>query len=159
MSWPRFRTLACFGVVGLFLGCVVYVDDSCDAVQCGENAYCDEGECFCVGGFDGDPQVSCDPVQSWFVTDFCDDGLDVSWRLFAEGRDWAWPRDGSFVTSGVNAVDREDIVCLEDEIICIGATAGDVSWGVANDGSLGCTDCCFACVSGTVDFGKLSCAR
>lgn len=151
------RTIACFGGLGLWLGCVVYVDDACDSISCGDNAYCDEGVCTCVGGYFGDAEVGCDPVQTWAVTDFCDDGLDVSWRLFAQGREWAWPSADAFVTTGLNAIDAEQIVCQENEIVCLGATAGDVVWGVGVDGSLSCTDCCEACESGVVDFGKLSC--
>ncbi len=36
--------------------------DPCEDVSCGENAYCDEGDCVCALGFEGDPDSGCEPV-------------------------------------------------------------------------------------------------
>lgn len=33
--------------------------DRCDGVQCGDNAFCDNGYCRCDVGYAGDPNVKC----------------------------------------------------------------------------------------------------
>ncbi|MEE9381878.1 MAG: hypothetical protein V3V08_00490 [Nannocystaceae bacterium] len=148
------------GGLGLLLGCLLDVDQTCNEVQCGENAYCSEGVCTCVGGYDGAAELGCDPIQQWSLVDACDDGLDVQWRLFAQARDWAWPGDGTvFETVGLNQNMYEEIVCLEGEIVCLGAAVGGSVWGKGLDGSLDCHDCCYPCDLGLdgVDFGLLAC--
>ena len=36
------------------------------------------------------------------VTDDCDDGQDVSWKLFSDTRDWTWPAgDSEYRTPGL----------------------------------------------------------
>ena len=153
------RTIGCLAaaVAGVGLGCVLYVDDACSDVSCGDNAYCEEGVCECIGGYFGDPELGCDAVQTWIVQDGCNDGVDVSWRLYAQGREWAWPSADSFTTAGFGTNSVEQIVCLPEDIVCFGAQAGETVWGVGVDGSLTCTDCCFECTSGILDYGILSC--
>jgi hypothetical protein len=38
--------------------------DPCEGVTCGTNAHCDTGVCVCDSGYEGDPETSCDPVQT-----------------------------------------------------------------------------------------------
>lgn len=156
----------------------------CDTT-CGLNAYCDQGACRCADGFvavcgtgdcipeaqlcdglddcanaaDEDPGV-CYPVivQEYLVTDDCDDGEDVVWRLWAAERDWVWPGpDEAFVTRGVGVDASELVECRRDELVCFGASLGGVHWGVGADGTRTCEDCCSRCSGDLVDLGWLGC--
>ena len=148
---------------------------ACD-LGCGANAYCSEDLCYCQPGAvsvcenggclpldqvcDGtvncaegnDEAVEiCYPtvVMPWSVMDSCPDGLDIEWKLFSDDRDWAWPSgDDVFWTGGLDVEVFEYIECGEGELICIGAGAGDQSWGVGLDGLGGCEDCCWECTKG-----------
>lgn len=152
---------------------------------CGLNAWCDAGACVCEEGFlaicgtgdclalrqlcDGVPDCAnqadeaaetCarQAVQQWSVVDDCEDGHDVEWRLWSRDRDWAWPSvDEAFVTDGVGVPSHEEIECLFGERICLGAAAGDRTWGVGVGGTGHCDGCCFVCSEEPVDFGGLSC--
>jgi hypothetical protein len=150
--------------VGFFSGCILYVDDDdpidpCVDVTCGENAYCTiDGDCACLEYFDGDPNVACDPVMRWYVTDACDDGLPIRIRLFAQDRDWSWPAlPDYYETTGLQEIDFIDITCVPGESICYGAQAGDREWGVGLDGADTCDECCFECDAVDVDIGLLTC--
>jgi hypothetical protein len=131
----------------------------CGTGDCIDEArVCDDFE-DCQNGADEDP-AACEPVllQSWRLTDGCDDGQDVRWRLWAEQRDWVWPTiDTVFVTGGLDRGHEEVIECIEGERICFGATSGDLSWGIGADGDRSCEDCCFACDGYAVDVGTLGC--
>lgn len=168
-------------------GCQSAVPGSHCQTTCGLNAYCSNGACRCAEGFvavcgtgdcipeaslcdgyqdcqngkDEEPAV-CYPAaaQEWIVVDDCDDGLDVEWRLWGDDRDWVWPGpDEVFVTRGLGVESSELIECIEGEVVCFGASAGDLSWGISADGSGGCEDCCFVCEATVVDVGLLSCDR
>lgn len=162
------------------------VDPDCD-LDCGQNAYCSEGACFCeldhvaVCGTNAgcipeerlcdemadcpdsaDENVTvCQPpvFQDWIITDACDDGLDIDWRLFALDRDWAWPSiDTTWVTNGLLVDNYATIQCFQGETICTAAAAGERTWGFALDGSGNCEDCCFTCGADTLfDAGYLEC--
>ncbi len=162
------------------------VDATCKA-DCGQNAYCSEGACYCeldhvaVCGVnagcmpanrvcDGTPDCpnSADenvavcgaPVfQEWLITDDCDDNLDIEWRLYAQDRDWAWPdATSTFVTSVLGAEDYQTIQCFDGETICMAGAAGDTVWGLNLDGSGSCDTCCFLCGTGMVnDLGFQTC--
>jgi hypothetical protein len=165
-------------------GCQQPPDSSACGTTCGLNAYCEGTECVCVEGFvacgtgdciapervcdgvddcpaggDEDPQrCAADVEQLFVVTDGCDDGLDVQWRVWAEDRDWVWPGpDDAFVTPGFDVPTYQAISCIANELVCVGARAGDRVYGVDLDGSTACDDCCFACERATVDFGVLEC--
>ena len=62
------------------LGCVLYAEDT----ECGLNAYNYRGDCFCEDGYEGvDPYgQGCAPVMTFRLTDDCDDGSDIWWKLF-----------------------------------------------------------------------------
>lgn len=162
------------------------VDATCKA-DCGQNAYCSEGACYCeldhvaVCGVNAgcmpanrvcDDKPDCpnsadenvavcgDPVyQEWLITDDCDDGLDIEWRLFAQDRDWAWPDiTSTFVTTGIGAEDFQTIQCFSGETICMAGAAGDTVWGLNLDGTGSCDTCCFLCGSESFnDLGFQTC--
>ncbi len=144
---------------GVGLGCVVYVSErECDGVSCGANAFCDLGTCRCFSGYEGDPDEVCDPVMSWLLTDSCDDGEEIEFRLFALERDWVWPDGGDvYFTQGLDVDSQADIVCYEGETICFGAETSGYVWGVGLDGSEDCEACCFECGSVYADMGYLTC--
>lgn len=153
---------------------------------CGLNAYCDDGAaCVCADGFvavcgtgdcmpteqvcdgiedcinarDEDPEV-CEAaeVQQWTLVDGCDDGLDISWRLWARERGWVWPSlEDVFLSEGPDVVSRTTIECVRGETICLGAAAGDVEWGIGALGNGMCEDCCKPCLPGVIAFGTLAC--
>ena len=155
------------------------------STTCGLNSYCETGACVCDDGFiavcgtgdclalrqlcDGIPDCpnSADEapqtcaqgsIQQWTLDDACDDGLDVSWRLWSRDRDWAWPGpDATFVTDGFGRSSHEEVDCLKGESVCFGAEAGERSWGVGIDGEASCEDCCFLCSDEPVDLGTLGC--
>lgn len=153
----RFATLA-VGALALS-GCVFYAVD--DGPPCGAQASRIGGECVCLADHVGDPYVGCDPVMTFLITDACDDGLDVEWRMHARDRDWVWPDANSvFVTPGLDVDAHQNLGCLTDETICFGAVAGERVWGVGLEGPQGphsCEDCCFTCGPYEVDLGFLTC--
>jgi hypothetical protein len=152
---------------------------------CGLNAYCDDAACVCEQGFlavcgtgdclalrqlcDGVPDCAnmadeaaetCarQAVQQWTLLDDCDDGIDVEWRLWSRDRDWAWPGpDEAFVTDEVGVPSHEEVECLMGEVICFGAVAGELEWGVGVDGTATCDGCCFVCSDEPIDLGGLAC--
>ncbi len=152
---------------------------------CGLNALCEAGACRCVDGFvavcgsgdcvatrslcdgapdcanaaDEDPQVCFDgALQSWSLVDACDDGDPVSWRVWAQDRDWVWPNPQDvFVSEGFDLVSRQSIECIAGELLCFGAESADSQWGVGLDGRGRCDDCCQPCESEAVDLGALAC--
>jgi hypothetical protein len=157
------------------------VDENC-SLDCGQNAYCSEGGCFCEldhvavcganagcmpesrlcddkedcpNAADEAPAVCGTPIfQDWVATDNCDDGEDFEWRLYALERDWAWPADGaSFYTTGFYVDAYQTIQCFEGETICYAAASGSIAWGFNLDGSGECDDCCFACTEEVVYIG------
>lgn len=162
------------------------VDESC-AKDCGQNAYCSEGECYCeldhvyvCGPNAGclpearlcddtpdcpnsaDEEVAvCSPAifQEWLLTDSCDDGLDIEWRLFSQDRDWAWPDiDSTFRTAGYGIDVYQIVQCFEGETICFAGQSGATTWGFNLDGSGSCEACCAPCGSQqTLDLGFLTC--
>ena len=143
---------------GLSNACVIGVVDT---PNCGVNAYDAGGTCACLVGYDGDPYEACDPLIDLLITDLCDDGLDIEWRIFAEERSWVWP-DGSqvFVTAGYDVDTVETLQCYEGETLCFGAASGDQVWGLGLEGpggNLSCTDCCFDCGAYLFDLGFLTC--
>ena len=163
------------------------VDKNCK-LDCGPNAYCADGGCFCdldhvaVCGAnagcmpemrlcDGVPDCSdkadenvavCQPpvFQDWIITDACDDNIDITWRVFSLDRDWAWPAvDSTFTTRGLLLDTYATIQCFEGETICAAAVAGDRSWGLALDGTGTCEACCFTCGDmDLADAGYLECS-
>ncbi|WP_146155403.1 hypothetical protein [Enhygromyxa salina] len=139
------------------LGCVFYVEDT----QCGPNAYDYRGACYCEEGYDGDDPAGsgCAPVMSVRVTDDCDDGDDVGWKLFSDNRDWTWPSGTAvYVTPGLGYDGLETIICDIDEWVCFGAeTDGGLVYGVGLDNSEPCDDCCYPCESRELDLGYLTC--
>jgi hypothetical protein len=152
---------------------------------CGLNAYCDDRACVCEEGFlavcgtgdclalrqlcDGVPDCAnmadeaaetCarQAVQQWTLLDDCDDGIDVEWRLWSRDRDWAWPGpDEAFFTDEVGVPSHEEVECLMGEVICFGALAGELEWGVGVDGTATCDGCCFVCSDEPIDLGGLAC--
>ncbi len=147
--------------LGGMLGCILYVDEStseCYAVTCGANAYCDQGLCSCHPGYGGVADVGCEPLMSVLVTDLCDDGLDVEFRLFSQDYATTWPTNSTLFTAGYNVDTIHEIRCASGEIVCFGAQAGELSWGVGLDGELGCgAPFRFECGPYTVDAGFLTC--
>ena len=141
--------------LGVTAGCVFVVVDQ---VDCGVNAYDYGGSCACFAGYDGDPYTECEPLLDLLLTDLCDDGLDVEWRVFAEERDWVWPEGGNvFVTTGYEVDNYQTIQCHEGESLCFGAASGEQSWGLGIEGDLDCDDCCFDCGAYEFDLGYLTC--
>ncbi|MCX4239350.1 low-density lipoprotein receptor class A repeat-containing protein [Paraliomyxa miuraensis] len=166
-------------------GCQSMNPGSGCTTTCGLNAYCDAGACVCEQGFlavcgtgdclalrqlcDGIPDCAngndeaaqtCaqQKVQQWTLVDDCDDDLDVRWRLWSRDRDWAWPGpEETFVSDGVGLPSHEEIECLQGELVCVGAAAGGLSWGVGLDGRGQCEACCFDCTEEPVDLGAFGC--
>jgi len=164
------------------------VDPDCK-LECGQNAYCSEGACYCeldhvaVCGTNAgclpearlcDERADCPdsadenvavcqpPVfQDWIITDACDDGLDIEWRLFALDRDWAWPGiDTVWTTRGLLVDSYATIQCFAGETICTAQAAGSRTWGLALDGSGDCDSCCFTCGAEPLfDAGYLECSQ
>lgn len=170
-------------------GCVdpkPVIDENC-AVACGQNAYCSEGECYCEldhvpvcganagcmpvarlcddkqdcpNGADEQPTACSTPVyQEWLLTDRCDDGEDIEWRLFALDRDWVWPSQGeSFFTSGYLVDVYQTVQCFRDETICFAGASSTSTWGFNLDGTGECEACCAQCGSQELlDLGFLDC--
>lgn len=151
-------TLLALGFAGATgLGCVFYVEDT----ECGPFAYDYRGACYCEEGYEGsDPRgEGCDPVMTFRITDDCNDGADVAWKLFADERDWSWPAgDAVYVTPGLGFDGLEAIVCEFDELVCFGGeTESGLVYGAGIDFTEDCSDCCFRCESREVDLGYLTC--
>ena len=137
-------------------GCVFYVEDT----FCGKYAYSDRGLCVCESGYTSEnPEQGCSPAPTFLITDGCNDGFDVEWKLYSEDRDWSWPSGSSvYVTPGLDFDQYQTIECDEGELICFGGqTAGGLVYGVGIDNSATCEDCCYVCDVGTFDLGYLTC--
>jgi hypothetical protein len=149
--------LGALGLGALGLGCVLYVDDT----ECGPFAYDYRGACYCEDGYEGDDPrgYGCSPVMSWRITDDCNDGADVAWKLFSDDRDWTWPAGNAvYLTPGLGYDGVETIVCEVGELICFGAeTETGRVYGVGLDFAQGCNDCCYSCSSREIDIGYLTC--
>lgn len=141
------------------LGCVFYAEDS----HCGPFAYGYRGDCYCEDGYQGDDPYGqgCSPVMTFRMTDDCDDGSDLLWRLFSDTREgWQWPEgEDVYVTPGLGWDDLRAITCEPEEWICFGAEteSGTLVYGVGLDYSASCDDCCYPCESREVDLGYLTC--
>ncbi|MCA9688070.1 MAG: hypothetical protein R3A51_07715 [Nannocystaceae bacterium] len=160
--------VACLFSASVLLACVIYVDESapCDGVICGQEAYCDAGLCYCNDGLDGDPYDACAPAeptlvqQDLLITDVCDDGVDINWKVYSEDLSWVWPGpESSFRTDGFQVDTYETIQCYEGEWVCWGASDGLRAWGADIDGADAstCVDCCFQCYPDVWDIGLLRC--
>lgn len=164
------------------------VDESCNQ-DCGQNAYCSEGACYCEldhvyvcgdnagclpterlcdqtpdcpNGADEAVAVCSQPIfQEWLLTDACDDGRDIEWKLFALDRDWAWPgAETAYSTAGFGVDVYEIIQCFEGERICFAGASGDVTWGFNLDGTGECEACCTTCgYEALLDLGLLTCEQ
>lgn len=164
------------------------VDDSCN-VSCGQSAYCSEGACYCeldhvpvcgsnAGCFPearlcdkvedcpngADESVAaCSPslFQEVLLTDRCDDGEDVQWKLYGLDRDWSWPGGEDVFRTGGYLVDvYQTIQCFEGEVFCFAGASGNNTWGFNLDGTGECENCCYLCGNegyGLIDFGFLDC--
>lgn len=154
--WTSSRFALAF-ICASVIGCVFYVEET----ECGPFAYDYRGACFCEDGYEGDdPQgEGCSPRMSFRLTDDCDDGDDVYWKLFSDDRDWTWPAgDSTYLTPGYAYDDLQTITCQADEWICFGAeTYGGLVYGVGLDFTADCSDCCFRCESRELDLGYLTC--
>jgi hypothetical protein len=151
------RTLpfAALVLLGLGSGCII---DNPEPLSCGVNADEVLHECRCDNGYDGDPYEGCHPIQTYILTDDCDDGYDIQWRLFSQDDDWQWPAGASsYTTPGFGFDQIEEIQCYDGEWICFGAESNGLEWGVGIDGGLACDDCCYECGAWTVDVGYLAC--
>ncbi len=132
----------------------------CGDGTCTDEALVCDGEYDCPNGADEDMSVCNPPVEvELLITDECDDGLDIDYRLFSEDRDWVWPASGVFTTGGLFTDTYEEITCLQGEAICFGGAAGEFIWGVGLEGTDSCPDCCWICDAyfGPVDLGRLTC--
>ncbi len=168
-------------------GCTRIGNGAACATTCGLNAFCDEslGACICANDFvavcgtgdcipasqlcdgendcvnraDEDPgQCEVSAASTWQVWDACDDGANIEFRLFADGRSWVWPSASeAFVTTALDAEVYQTIGCVAGELVCLGASAGELSWGVGAAGLESCEDCCFMCEDGLVEFGAMGC--
>jgi len=140
------------------LGCVFWAEDT----HCGPYAYGDRGDCYCEDGYQGDDPygAGCSPVMTFLLTDDCDDGSNILWKLFSDDREWTWPEGDEVYTSpGLDYDDLRAITCEPDETICFGAEteSGGLVYGVGLDFSAQCDDCCYTCESREVDLGYLTC--
>lgn len=124
-----------------------------------EHRLCDDKQ-DCPAGEDESPAVCAAPLyQEWLITDACDDGEPIEWKLFALDRDWSWPGgEDVFRTSQLGAYDYQTVQCFEGETICSAAKAGETTWGLQLDGTGSCDTCCFLCgADTTLDIGELTC--
>jgi hypothetical protein len=144
-------------------------DDACHC-ESGYLAVCEEGGCLavsylcdgvddCAAADDEQPSVCIDQaIQEWEVVDACDDGVDTRWRVWALGRDWVWPSiDATFSTWGLDVVSVEAVECIDGELLCFGASEGDLHWGVGLDGTRECEGCCVTCADDVVEMPVLRC--
>lgn len=92
--------------------------------------------------------------MGWYMTDICDDGRDSAFGFFgaaAGGKKW-----GPYVTSGLGVYTTGVMKCAKGETICLGAAAGELSWGVGIEGGKSCLNCCGQC-NGMSYMFKLAC--
>ncbi len=93
------------------------------------------------------------------ITDQCDDGADIRFRLFqfasseSSGYDRFWPSDSTkvYVSNGLNNKASTKIACEKSTLICYGGEPDDSSgsyWGVGLNANHGCDNCCFKCEDG-----------
>lgn len=159
--------------------CSGYNTSSCREPICGDNetdpgevcdgnsVLCEDldssyyGNAFCNSSCSGYEMDSCMEFQEVTVslTDQCDDGEDIFFRLFqfansnSSNYDRFWPEDSSkvFVSNGLNQQANTKIYCEKSKLICYGGKPEDSDstyWGVGINGNKGCEGCCFECQDG-----------
>ena len=74
-------------------------------------------------------------VHEFLITDACDDGLDVEFRLFSLDTTQTWPNSSTLLTAGLDATRSADP--LRGGARVFGARAGDLVWGAGLDGQGG----------------------
>ncbi len=165
-------TVALGLLAGPLASCVLAYDEDAAAIECdgpcADGASCaSDGQCYCQEGTyaedPSDESSTCDPVLRWTMVDQCDDAQDIRWKLFSQSEDgFTWPASDAdppyYLTEGFGQETVFDIVCIENEIICLGAESEELYWGVSLTGLETCDDCCFECIAGEVaDYGIMSC--
>ena len=100
-------------------------------------------------------QITGENGITFTMTDGCNDGRDVEFRIFqvvggsVTGR---YPGSRVLITRGFEMPGTTSVACQAGSYLCIGGRKRGVSsssYGLGVDGSSGCTDCCYACPTGT----------
>ena len=108
----------------------------------------------CVWGCESSnspPAPPSPPVVVWQVDDRCNDRYLVRYRFleFNNSRQitGSWPGSGSrYSTQGFRSPQTRRLTgCTPGRSVCIGADFGSYYFGVGDDGSRSCSDCCVRC--------------
>lgn len=107
----------------------------------------------CGDDNDSDPTTPVETaVVRWvFEGDF---PVDIFLQIYAQDRDWVWPSaDTVFVFPNDDQQHYFDTECSQGERLCYGAWPSDGrggGWGVGQNNSMTCTNCCTTCADKTV---------
>lgn len=96
------------------------------------------------------PPSSASSSMTWVVTDQCNDGYAVDFRMYDFDRNLVWPATGYWYTQYYNTPLSTSIACTYGSSVCIGGATGNRSWGVGFSGNYTCSDCCHTCFGETV---------
>ncbi|MDH5639543.1 MAG: hypothetical protein OEZ04_13740 [Nitrospinota bacterium] len=81
--------------------------------------------------------------MGWYVTDFCDDDINIEFQFFSSkhsGQAW-----GPFSTKELGRYVTGALECIGGETVCMGAWSGKQTWGVGKANDRYCEDCCGTC--------------
>jgi hypothetical protein len=109
----------------------------------------------------GNPPANDTSTLSWDITDSCSNGQQVYLRFFDTTDHVQWPPDTTQVyVLNYNNDQKFSLSCVTNAQICYGASvAGNNSgyWGVGENGDQSCSNCCYSCVTNTVQPISLTC--
>ncbi len=92
--------------------------------------------------------------MSWVISDACNDGRDMQFKLFDTTNNLVWPGNTTHWIIRSNQTIEQSISCKTNARICYGGRADGLTtkyWGVDLDKSKSCSGCCFLCQTGRTD--------
>ena len=104
------------------------------------------------------PPPSTNSTITFTITDGCNNGLQIEYKFYDVTNNLVWPSATShYFTEALNASYRHDLLCNTGAKVCYGARSAGFYWGIDEDGSKGCTDCCIFCQQGNSLSRRLTC--
>lgn len=95
----------------------------------------------------------------WSLTNTC--GVTQNFKFFDDKNNWVWPNSSSHYTLSAGRTDTFPITCRTGANVCAGggsnSDGSEPQWGVGLKNNKGCSDCCYACVSGPVQPRQIVC--
>jgi len=104
------------------------------------------------------PPPAANSTITFNITDGCNNGLQIEYKFYDVSDNLVWPSATShYFTEFLNATYRHDLLCSTGAKVCYGARSGTFYWGIDEDGTKACADCCIFCQQGNSLSPRLTC--